>query len=114
MDVVDAIINLNTVLVLLAAGVAVWIVRQIMPDRIEKTKVWRVVLRILPVGVGAALALIPGLRPMDTLMQSAVVGGVAGSLSSSTYELARELLGKKVKSMLGSPQARKNGGDPEE
>lgn len=106
-DIIDALVNLNTVLILFGTGLLIWVVRQIMPDPIEKMKVWRVVLRVLPVLIGAGIALIPGIRPLDHLVQSAIVGGVAGSLSSTTYELAREAFGNRVKAMLGSPQNRK-------
>jgi hypothetical protein len=106
-SIVDAIVNLNTVLVLFGTGLVIWVIRQIMPDHIEQTKVWRVVLRVLPVLIGAGIALIPGIRPLDGMVQAAIVGGVAGSLSSTTYELAREAFGNRVKAMLGSPQNRK-------
>jgi hypothetical protein len=115
MDVLDAIVNINTVLILLAVGTIVWVVRQIMPDHVESTKLWRVVLRILPVGVGMGIAMIPQLRPMaDNLAQSAIVGGVAGSFSSTLYEVIREALGTRIKAILGSPQNRKKLGDPGE
>ena len=107
MDVYEAIVNVNTVLILLAAGAFVWVVRQIVPDNVEKTKVWRTVLRVLPVVAGGGIALIPGLRPMENVAQSIVVGGIAGSFSSTIYELAREVLGQKIKAVLGSPQARR-------
>lgn len=107
MDVYEAIVNLNTVLILLGTGVLVWIIRQIMPNKIEETQVWRVILRILPVFIGAGLALIPGIRPLDNLAQSAIVGAVAGSLSASTYEVLRELMGEKIRMLMGSPQQRK-------
>jgi len=106
-DVYEAIVNLNTVLVLLGTGVLIWVIRQIMPDKIEQTKVWRVVLRVLPVFIGGSLALIPGIRPLDNLTQSAIVGAVAGSLSANTYEFVRELVGKRIKGLMGSPQTRK-------
>lgn len=106
-NLIDSLVNLNTVLLLLASGLIVWIVRQIIPDRIEKMKVWRIVLRILPVALGAGLACVPQLRPMSSLPQSLVIGGVAGSFSSTLYEVVREALGEKIKAVLGSPQSRR-------
>lgn len=107
-SILDSILTLNAILVLLAAGALTWVVRQIIPDGIEKTKVWRVVLRILPVALGCGLACIPHLWPMGTLSQSIVVGGIAGSFSSTLYEVIRESLGVKIKAAMGSPQARKS------
>lgn len=107
MDVYEAIINLNTVLIVLGTGVCVWVIRQIIPDHIEGTKFWRVFLRVLPVFIGVVLALIPGIIPMKELSQSIIMGAVAGSLSSSTYEILRELVGQRLRERLGSPQERK-------
>jgi branched-subunit amino acid transport protein len=109
MSILDSLVTLNMVLVLLGTGIIIWVIRQVMPDPIEKMKVWRIVLRVLPVGIGAGLALLPGLRPLDDMVQSSIVGGVAGSLSANTYELTREALGARIKSVLGSPQARQKG-----
>ena len=82
MNVLDAVVNQNTVLIMLGVGTIIWVLRQILPDRIENMKVWKVVLRVLPVGLGIGLAMIPQLKPMEETAQSMVVGGVVGSLSA--------------------------------
>lgn len=104
MNVIENIFgNLNTYLVLFLAGLAVWIIRQAMPDHVEGTKVWRIILRILPIILGGLIAIIPGLRPMpENLQQSVAVGLIAGSFATSTYELLREIVGKRLKAALGS------------
>jgi len=110
----DQLVTLNAILVLLGAGLGVWLVRQIVPDKIEETKVWRVILRVLPVILGGLLALIPGLHPMGDTAQSVVVGAVVGGLSSNLYEVIREMFGERIKGWLGSPQARKRMNEEEE
>jgi len=107
MSVYEAIVNVNTVLILLGTGLIIWIIRQAVPDEIEAKKVWRIILRFLPIAVGAGLALIPGIKPMENISQSVIIGAVTGSLSSSTYEIVRELMGEKIKVLMGSPQQRK-------
>jgi hypothetical protein len=108
MSVIDVIINTNTVLILLGVGTAIWAIRQALPDRVENTKLWKVILRILPVAFGMGLAMVPQLRPMENLAQSAIVGGVAGSLSATTYGLLRELVGDRIKLLMGSRATRKS------
>lgn len=105
---IDVLININTVLVLFSVGTLIWILRQILPDHIENHKVWKVVLRLLPVSLGVGIAMIPQLRPMADMVQSAVIGGIAGSLSSSLYGVLREALGDKIKLLLGSKASRKS------
>lgn len=107
MDIYSAIVNLNTVLILLGTGLSVWLIRQLVPDNLAEKKIWRVFVRLMPVLIGIGLSFIPGLHPMENVSQSVIVGAIAGSLSSSTYEVIRELLGKRIKLILGSPQARK-------
>lgn len=104
---IDVIVNTNTVLIMLGVGTLIWLIRQVLPDRIENHKVWKIVLRIAPVALGVGFAMIPALRPMEEVAQSAVVGGVAGSLSASTYGIARELFGNKIKLLLGARATRK-------
>jgi len=113
MDVVDGVLgNLNTWLVMFVVGVLIWALRQILPDAIEGTKVWRTILRVLPIGVGTAIALIPGLRPIpENLTQSAAVGMIGGSFATTAYELLREIVGEKLKAKLGSKARRNNGDD---
>ena len=106
MDVYEAIVNLNTILILLGTGVLTWMIRQVVPDHIEGTRFWKVGLRILPVSLGMILSIIPGISPMELLPQSLIVGAVAGSLSSSTYGILRSVLSERMKEKLGSPQER--------
>jgi len=103
MDIIDTIFNTNTLLMMLVTGVIVWVVRQVLPDTVEGTKVWRTVLRVAPVGIGAAVALIPGLRPIqDSLVQSAAIGLIGGSFAQTVYDVVREGAGSKIKAMMGS------------
>ena len=108
---IDALINTNTILVLLAVGTIIWMLRQVLPDKVENHKAWKIVLRLLPVGLGMGLAMIPQLRPMDDMVQSAVLGAVAGSLSSTLYGVLRESLGERIKALLGSKASRKEASD---
>lgn len=110
MDFVGVFLNTNTVLILLGVGTVIWAVRQVIPVRVEKSRVWKIVLRILPIGLGVAFSMIPALSPMSDLTQSAVIGGVAGSLSSNTYGMVRELFGGRVKLLLGAKSIRKSMG----
>jgi len=106
MNVIDVIVNTNTILILLGVGTIIWVIRQVLPDRIENHKVWKVILRVLPICLGSGLAMIPTLSPMKEVVQNALVGGVAGSFSASAYEIARELFGERVKLLLGSKATR--------
>ena len=107
MDVYEAIVNINTVLILLGSGLITWMIRQIVPDNVEETRYWSIGLRLLPVLLGMFLSVIPGMSPMDLLPQSLIVGAVAGSLSSSTYGVLRSALSARLREKLGSPQERK-------
>jgi hypothetical protein len=107
MEVFDAVVNLNTLLILLGTGVVIWIVRLFIPDAIENTKMWKVVLKILPIIIGALIAFIPGLRPTEVPAQCAVIGAISGSLSANVYGVIREAMGEKIKALVGSPQDRK-------
>ena len=107
MNVIEAVVyNLNTWLVMLGAGVVVWAIRQVF-TKFEGTKVWRLVLRVLPIGLGALIALIPGLRPMpENLAQSSMIGIIGGSFGTTAYELLRELAPEKIRLALGSKARR--------
>jgi len=107
MEVYDAVVNLNTLLILLGTGVAIWIIRLFIPDAVEETKVWKVVLKILPIIIGALIALIPGLKPTEVIAQCAIIGAISGSLSANVYGVLREAMGEKIKALIGSPQERK-------
>lgn len=103
---IDTLLSLNTLLIVLSSGTLIWIVRQVLPSHIEKSKAWKVILRILPVFVGAGLATIPQMRPLDNWVQSIFLGGIAGSVASTTYGFLREALGARVKMILGSKASR--------
>ena len=108
MDIFNEIfLNINTWLVILATGAVVWAVRQVIPDVLEKSKIWRLVLRLSPLLMGGLLAAIPGLRPLDVLGQSIAVGVIGGSFSATIYELAREAVPRRFKAMMGSRTTRK-------
>jgi apolipoprotein N-acyltransferase len=92
---------------MLVAGVVVWGIRQVLPDAVENSKIWKVVLKVLPLAAGAGLACIPGLRPLpENIVQSAAVGLIGGSFATTAYELLREVLPDKIRGMLGSPSSR--------
>lgn len=102
----DAILSINTLLIMLGTGVIVWVLRQVLPDRIQKSKVWKTALAILPVGIGAGLAVAPGIGPFSSNVHNLIIGAVAGSLSSNTYDLVRGMLGDRMRLLLGSKAAR--------
>lgn len=105
----DVLKNLNTWLVVLIVGVVMWITRQIMPDKIEATKLWSILLRIIPLVLGIAIALIPGLRPVEgNLAQSGAIGFIGGSFAQSVYGLIRSVVNARMKAMIGSRQERKS------
>lgn len=104
---VDKILNVNTLLILLAVGTIVWAVRQVTPDRIESNRIWKAGLRVVPIFIGIGISCIPQLRPLPDIVQSIVVGGFAGSLSANVYGFLREALGRRIKYLLGSRSARR-------
>ena len=104
MDVIEGILsNLNTWLVMFIVGIIVWVVRQVLPENMEKSRLWKVLLRVVPVLLGAGIALIPGLQPVaDNLVQSAAIGMIGGSFAQTAYGLLREIVGDRMKAKLGS------------
>lgn len=98
---IDEIVSVKMILILLAVGTIIWATRKILPVSVEKNKVWKAMLYLIPIAIGIGLSFVPGLRPMEEISQSVVIGGVAGSLSSTVYDFAREALGERVKSFLG-------------
>jgi len=98
---IDKIFSIEMVLILLAVGTILWATRKVLPASIEKNKIWKAMLPIIPIVIGIGLALVPGLVPMEETSKSVIIGGVAGSLSSTVYDFAREALGERVKSFLG-------------
>jgi len=103
MDVIEGILsNLNTWLVMFIVGIIVWMVRQILPAKIEKMRIWKVLLQVVPVLIGAGVALIPGLQPMpENLVQSGAIGMIGGSFAQTAYGLLREIVGDRMKAKLG-------------
>ena len=103
----DVLKNLNTWLVVLATGVVVWVIRQVIPDKIEKAKIWKILLRIIPIGIGVGIALIPGLRPIpENLAQSGAIGFIGGSMSQSVYDLFKTLLTSRARAVFASKAGR--------
>jgi drug/metabolite transporter (DMT)-like permease len=107
MDIFNALFNTNTAIILVLTGTLVWVIRQIIPKKVEEHKVWKVSLRVLPVLIGGGLALIPGIVPVEgNMAQSVSVGLIAGSFSQSSYDLIRELVSGKIKALMGGKDAR--------
>lgn len=109
MDVFEAVVsNLNTWLVVLVVGVVVWAVRQILPAAIEESRLWKVLLRVIPILLGAGVAAIPGLRPVEAnIAQSMVIGMIGGSFSQSVYDLLKTLVSERMRKLMGSRAKRK-------
>lgn len=98
MDLIESIfMNLNLWLVVLAAGVLVFIVRKVTPDDIEEMSWFRLMVTILPLVLGACLAMIPGLRPFDELAQCAAAGVIGGSFASKAYDAFAKVVGKRFR-----------------
>ncbi len=104
MEAVEQILaNINTWLVCLCTGALLWGLRQVTPEKLEKKAWWKKIMKSAPLLVGALLALIPGLRPApESLIHSAAVGFLMGSISQSTYDLIREYGPKKLRVLLGA------------
>lgn len=93
--------NLNLWIVMLVTGVITYIVRFLIPDKIEGSKWFRVVLTILPLILGTAIAFIPGLRPFpESLVQSGAIGFIGGAFSSKVYDFISSLVNDKIKLKL--------------
>jgi len=99
----DVLQNLNTWIVVFSTGLFVWMLRQAIPDAIEQSKTWKILLRLIPMFVGISIAVIPGLRPVpDNVMQSGAIGFIGGSFSQSAYDLLKSTLSNKMKIIIGS------------
>ena len=106
----DVLQNLNTWIVVFSTGLFVWMLRQAIPDAIEQSKVWKILLRLIPMFVGIGIAIIPGLRPVpDNIMQSGAIGFIGGSFSQSAYDLLKSTLSDKMKIALKNKNGRKTG-----
>ena len=99
----EILTGLNFWLVVFATGAFVWFIRQILPDKIENSKVWQVILRAAPALIGSGLACIPAIRPVDgNIIQSALVGFIGGTFSQTAYGLLRQIAPEKIRSFMGS------------
>lgn len=106
MNLIESIFaNLNLWLVMLAAGVAVYVIRLLTPDKVEEKQWFRFLVTILPLVLGAGLAMIPGLRPFDSLAQCAAGGVIGGSFASKVYEMFAKIMSKKIRHKLQGRKA---------
>jgi hypothetical protein len=95
--------NLNTWLIVLETGLIMWMIRQVMPDSIENSKIWKIFLRLIPMAIGIILSIIPGLRPFpDNVAQSCGIGFIGGSLSQSVYDFFKSLLSDRMRKIISS------------
>lgn len=102
----DILTGLNFWLIVLFTGALIWLVRQLTPDHIENTRVWKVVLKAAPALIGAGLACCPQIRPVDNLVQAMFVGFIGGTFSQTAYGLLREMAPEKIRSFMGSRSER--------
>jgi len=104
--------NLNTWLVLLFTGAFVWAVQQVAPAQWVEAPWWKKIMKVIPLLVGALIALIPHLQPVpDNLVHCAAVGFILGTMAQSAYRLLREFGPQKMKAFLGARAKRVNNGD---
>lgn len=93
--------NLNLWIIMLITGIVVYVIRLLTPDKIEGSKWFRIMLTLLPLVLGTAIALIPGLQPIpDKMMQSGAVGFIGGAFSSKVYDFVSSLLSNRMKLKL--------------
>ena len=98
----DVLLNLNTWLVMFLTGVVIWVIRQVIPVAVEDHKAWKISLTVMPVFLGALIAIIPGLMPVpDNMVQSCAIGIIGGSFATKVYELLREVVSEKMREKLG-------------
>jgi hypothetical protein len=102
MDLFEKIFeNMNLWIIMLATGVVTYVIRLLTPDKIEGSKWFRVVLTLLPLVLGTAIAFIPGLRPFpESAVQSGAVGFIGGAFSSKIYDFVSSLVNDKIKLKL--------------
>jgi hypothetical protein len=105
--VIEVLSTPNIWLISLAVGVIVWVLRQVLPEEIEDNKVWKILLRVGPLVLGALLAVIPDIRPVpESWVASCLWGLLAGSVSQSAYSTLRSVAPEKIRALLGSKQER--------
>lgn len=105
----DVVKNICVYLILFGAGAITWFARQLIPDKIEEAKIWKLLLRALPVCIAVGLSIIPGLRPLPVLSQSIVFGVILGTFSTLAYGLLRAAAPGKLKAFIGSKSERLSG-----
>lgn len=107
-DIMDDVVkNFRAYLILFGTGAIIWFIGRVIPPKIEKTKVWKLVIRGLPACFAAGLSAIPGLQPLPVLSQSILFGIILGSFSQMTYGLLRKAIPEKIQSLLGSKKQKK-------
>jgi len=116
MDAVEEILkNLNTWIVCLLTGAVLWGIQQVVPASLVKKTWWKKILKVAPLLVGALLAIVPDLRPVpESLVHSAAVGFIFGSIAQSVYDLLREYGPSKLKALLGARAKRTAAANGEE
>jgi hypothetical protein len=106
MDILTTDLLIKLSLITLSVGVAIWALRRILPAKVEKARAWKVALVLLPLVLGILIAIIPGIRPFESIAMSAASGFIAGSLSSQIYRVVRKLVPGKIKALMGSAATR--------
>lgn len=105
--ITEILFNTQTTLIFLGTGTIIWVIRQYLPKKIENNRIWKASLRLLSIVIGSLFAIVPPLMPAGDIVQSAVVGGVVGSLTSTFYGFARRAFGNRVGLFLGSKFSKK-------
>lgn len=95
---------LNFWLVVVFTGALVWLVRKIIPAKLEKVKWFQIILRVGPVLLGAAISCIPSLRPIDDVSKSILLGFVGGTFSQTSYSIIRSIAPDKIKAFMGGKE----------
>lgn len=110
METVEQIFtSLNTWLLCLLTGALLWVVQQVIPATLSEKAWWKNLMKVAPLLVGAMLALIPDLRPVPgSLVQSATVGFLMGSIAQSTYDVIRGYGPDRLRAILGARSKRIN------
>ena len=98
----------NAIYIILGTGMLIWLLRRVLPQRIEEMRIWEIILEILPVVIAACLALIPALAPESSWEASVVIGGVGGSVSGISYRVVRKIVPDNISKFLGSRKSRDN------
>jgi hypothetical protein len=97
----------NLVIAILLIGVIFWLIRQLLSEKAEKAKLWKVVLRIGPSILGGLIAFIPHLRAVETnLTHSIAIGCICGPITQTCYGIFRQIAPEKIRLFLGSRSKR--------